>query len=178
MLKHLRTASLLGMSALMLLSQLPSRAQTLAMAHKISESRASQQPAYRPLGEVLADLRMHYRADILFEPRTVAGLKVDPGILDKGRSLEQNLEKILGPLGLKYKKINRTSYTVVADKDARSPKEVEAGSGKASSSATSSNTGESVSPMALEKTAIEDKTITGTVTGTDTNEPLPGVSVV
>ena len=178
MLKHLRTASLLGIFVLLLLSQLPSRAQTLAMAQKMSEPKASQQPTYRPLGEVLADLQTHYRADILFEPKTVVGLKVNPGILDKGRSLEQNLEKLLGPLGLKYKKINRTSYTVVADKDARSPKEVEAGSGKASSPETSSTTGESVSPRGSEKAAIEDKTITGTVTGTDTNEPLPGVSVV
>lgn len=103
MLKYLRTVPLLGLSIL-LLAQPGSQAQTLAMARKVTEPRAIQQSAYRPLGEVLADLRAHYRADILFEPKTVEGLRVDPGTVNKGRSLEQNLGSLLSPLGLKYKR--------------------------------------------------------------------------
>jgi TonB-linked SusC/RagA family outer membrane protein len=178
MLKHLRTASLLGMHTLLLLTSLPSRAQTLALAQKVSESKASSQTSYRPLGEVLAGLKAHYRADILFEPRTVDGMKVDPGRVDKGRSLEQNLEKLLRPFGLKYKKINRTSYTVIVDKEAKRPKDVEADPGKASSFESKSTGDRAISQTDLEKIVIEDRTITGTVKGSDTNEPLPGVSVV
>ena len=178
MLKHLRTASLLGMCTLLLLTPPPSRAQVLAMAQKVSEPKVTPQPDYRPLGEVLADLRTHYRADILFEPKTVDGLKVAPGSMNKGRSLEQNLDKLLGPLGLKYKKINRTSYTVVVDKAARNSKEVEAGSGKTSSLESGPGREGGAGERGLGTVVNADRTITGTVRGTDTNEPLPGVSVV
>ncbi len=112
MLKRLLNASLLGMFALQMLTGLPSSAQTLAMMQGTQESEKKQQPAYRLLTEVLTDLTAHYNADILYEPKALAGLKVKPGSVNTDRSLEHNLEKLLEPLGLQYKKINPTSYTI------------------------------------------------------------------
>ncbi len=181
MLKRLLNASLLGVFALQLLTGLPSSAQTLAMMQGTQESEKKQQPAYRLLTEVLTDLTAHYNADILYEPKALAGLKVKPGSVNTDRSLEHNLEKLLGPLGLQYKKINPTSYTIRAAQESKlrdlQPIGREGAQPADPEQKRSGFDGRGSLDSKIARPAA-DRTVTGTVTDSDSNEPLPGVSVV
>ena len=119
MIKHYLKASQWGLMALFLLLCLPSRAQLLAMIQQVKTDEPTKNTPRRQLREVLSELRNHYRADILFEPKTVEGISVNAAVINTNLSLEQNLENLLRPVGLKYKKINRTSYTVSVAKNVK-----------------------------------------------------------
>ena len=179
--KYLYRFSLLRLSFLLLLSQLPLQAQTLALAQQAKSLETTQKSAYRLLSEVLAELRIQYRADILFEPKTVEGIRVNPEILNERLSLEQNLASLLIPLGLNYKKINRTSYTVVVDKKAKANgyKSTKSESDQAMNWPNRLTTFQNTGNTTVPSTKINVETpIIGIVTAFDSNEPLPGVSVV
>ena len=179
--KYLYRFSPARLAFLFVLYQLPSQAQTLALAQQIKDPEKIQKPAYRSLSEVLSELRVHYKADILFEPRTVQGMRVNPEVLNIEQSLEKNLARLLPPLGLLYKKINRTSYTVLVDKNFRliDAKPIENKSDLILNREAGPNASESTSnavPSAGK--VVVERVITGTVTDSDSNEPLPGVSVL
>lgn len=105
--------------AILLLLEIPSHSQTLAMAQKDRTAELGGKSVSRPLGEVLAELRRQYAVDLLFEAKTVEGFMVNPGLVDRQMSLEQNLDRLLRTVGLKYKRINRTSYTISVNANAR-----------------------------------------------------------
>ncbi len=116
MLQKIRYA-LMALPSLVLLA-LPVDAQTLAMAGQQPRDQESAGTSYRPLTESLAVLQAHFKVDILFESSAVAGLTAEVQRVGAGETLEQSLDRLLSPLGLKYKKINRYSYTVMVDKKA------------------------------------------------------------
>jgi TonB-dependent starch-binding outer membrane protein SusC len=102
--------------SLLLLGQ-PVGAQ-LALAVQQPVGHGTARASYRPLAESLAVLRDHYKVDILFESKVVEGLVTSAIWNGSGQSIEQSLDQLLSPFGLKYKKINRHSYTVTVDKNA------------------------------------------------------------
>ena len=116
MIKRLLKASSWRLMVILLISGLPSHSQMFAMAKQTRPLEISKHEAIRSLNDVLNDLKNHYRADILFELKAVQGITISSRLVNTDLSLEQNLENVLRPVGLKYKKINRTSYTVFADK--------------------------------------------------------------
>ena len=181
MLKNLRTVSFVGIYVLLIFSQLPSRAQALAMLQGGAEDGKRQQSADRLLSEVLADLTARYGADILYEPKALEGLRVKPGSVNQDRSLEDNLQNLLTPFGLRYKKINPSSYTIRAERGTTGrglqPERVESPRAMSRDDKTPGYEG---TGNAEDKNArpAPDRTITGTVTDSESNEPLPGVSVV
>jgi len=77
------------------------------------------------LSEALTELKQKYRVDILFELKAVEGIVVQQKSIDLALSLEQNLDKLLLPLGLKYRKFNRTSYVVKENKKPKTTGSVE-----------------------------------------------------
>lgn len=110
-------ASVLRLLVILMLFGLPAgHAQMLASTQqKQAVSSNYSQTTGRQLSEVLAELKQKYQVDILFELKTVEGIAVPHKLIDLTLSLEQNLNKILHPLGLKYKKFNRTSYVIKND---------------------------------------------------------------
>ena len=170
--------------ALLLLLELPSHSQTLALAQKSRPTESRTKQSNRLLSEVLNELRQQYGVDLLFQPKTVDGIMVDPAMLNKQGSLEQNLDRLLRTVGLKYKKINRTSYTIVDDtRGKESPSEQSQVEKSLDVSNGSSRLVNDLSAVGLERISAPETRlpavidITGKVTGEE-GIALPGVSVV
>ncbi len=165
--------------AMLLLTEVPSHAQTLAMAQADRTKDANQKTITRPLAEVLAELRTQYNVDLLFESQTVSGVRVDPRIVKKHRSLDQNLTNVLRTVGLKYKKINRTSYTIVKDKNEKPKTKSETQPRLLQQVIDVGTTARPEFSLptveAIQRPA--NIIVTGTVTGED-GEALPGVSIL
>lgn len=186
MIKRLLKASSWRLMVILLISGLPSHSQMFAMAKQTKPSEKSKYEAMRLLNDVLNELKNHYRADILFELKTVQGITISSRLVNTDLSLEQNLENVLRPVGLKYKKINRTSYTVFADKSIKvgvlsnerfqennleSPSSIESTEKSLVANNNTSNIGNKT------EYSIIEKSVKGKVTDASSGEGLPGVSV-
>jgi TonB-dependent starch-binding outer membrane protein SusC len=186
MIKRLLKASSWRLMVILLISGLPSHSQMFAMATQTRPSEKSKYEAIRLLNDVLNELKNHYRADILFELKTVQGITISSRLVNTDLSLEQNLENVLRPVGLKYKKINRTSYTVFADKSIKV--------GALSNERFQENNVESTTPIeSTEKSLVAninmsnignkteysniEKNVKGKVTDALSGDGLPGVSI-
>ncbi len=155
-------------------------AQQTAVLRPVAEST----PAARPssalrLKEVLKTLKEHYKVDIAFGDRLVEPHTVAAGILDFDLTLEKNLENVLRPVGLRFKKLKRGTYAVLGRSNQRTEvRPVEAPPSEAPASgqlAALNGIGRSVPDQTLSpEVAI---TLTGKVTDAETNEPLPGVNI-
>ena len=182
---YLRTASKLGLLAILLGLGWPAQSQTLARAQQTRTLEPAKITANRLLSDVLSDLKSYYHADILFEPKTVQGISVNSQVVNTDLSLEQNLENLLRPAGLKYKKINRTSYTISIDRSNKSGHSADArfSVGNASESEAlaplipQSQPAATAEPQATRTVQpAADMTVAGTVTD-EKGETLPGVSI-
>jgi TonB-dependent starch-binding outer membrane protein SusC len=108
--------------ALLLALQPVSYAQQLAMGeHMHRVERTSTTEPNRKLKDVLNDLRSRYQVDILFADQMVEDHSVPADAINPDAKLEKNLEAILKPLGLRYKKAKDGTYLITrkeADKKA------------------------------------------------------------
>lgn len=104
-----------GILLFLLLSWIPSQSQILAMVQQAKHEENTKNEAKKSLILVLADLEGVYRANIFFELNSVEHIYVNPKVISTAQSLEENLENILKPVGLMYKKNNKTSYTITTD---------------------------------------------------------------
>ncbi|GAB2796533.1 TonB-dependent receptor [Rhabdobacter roseus] len=188
MFKPLHKAPLLGfMLLLLLLGKQPGYAQTIVMARALpQEQPVTSKPAALQLKDVLNQLKTQYQVDILFELKTVEGLTVPSTTVSKNLNLERNLEKVLTPFGLRYKKVNSSSYMVLGEKKAKKTAEADLSPGRSTSKTDRSPTGYleqseigEVSPPGSTSisTRTADRTLRGKVTD-ETGAGLPGVSVV
>ncbi|MBD2753552.1 SusC/RagA family TonB-linked outer membrane protein [Spirosoma validum] len=135
----------------------------------------------RQLKDVLNELKQRYDVEILFELRAVDGIAVPTEGITSRSTLEGNLQTVLSPLGLRYKKINANSYLIVNEKRSKKvssvdipllePKLLEQAGAKTS---LVERVAEVDKPTVVE---AAERTITGTVKS-ETDEALPGVSVV
>jgi hypothetical protein len=180
---HLRRSINVGIAlALALFGLRPGWSQAVILASNMQQT--SSQPtnrSTRELKDVLNRLTSQYGVNILFELRAVEGMSVPADIVNSKATLEKNLHNVLSPLGLRYKKVNANSYLIVLG---RKPAKIAAVEAPAPDLSLPVNRdvgpGEQIAqadkaPVAMAK-AI-DRTITGTVKS-ETNEALPGVSVV
>ncbi len=181
----LRTAYKLGLTAILLGLGWPAQSQLLASVQQTKTPGLSQTTANRLLSDVLSDLISYYHAEILFEPKTIQGISVNGQLVDTGLSLEQNLENVLRPAGLKYKKINRTSYTISINKgnkkgrsaDVRFPVGIASETEMTALVLTSQLTSK-VEPFTTRITQTPaDITVAGVISD-EKGETLPGVSIV
>jgi len=74
------------------------------------------------LADALKLVKDHYKVDILFEDKTVEGLTVPAGLVNFGRTAEENINALVKPFGLNYKKVRGRSYLILANKDRQQPK--------------------------------------------------------
>jgi TonB-dependent SusC/RagA subfamily outer membrane receptor len=168
--------------ALLLVGLRPGWSQTVILASNARQN--SPQPIstnVRQLKDVLNELNNRYGVNILFELRAVEGLSVPVESVSTRATLEQNLESVLAPLGLRFKKVNTNSYLIVGSKKPRKVAETES---RLPGQELSSQLPRSI--MLADRTTSElkaptievaDRSITGIVRS-ETDEPLPGVSVV
>ena len=104
-----------GILLFLLLTWQPSHSQIFAMVQQTKQTETPKNDSKKALGSILVDLEGIYRANIFFELNTVENIYVNPKVISTGLSLEENLQNILKPLGLTYKKNNKTSYSITID---------------------------------------------------------------
>ena len=68
------------------------------------------------LKDALSNLKSHYKIDILFEDKVVSGLLVQSNLLNFDSKIEKNLENILTPFGLRFKKVKDGAFLVMNEK--------------------------------------------------------------
>lgn len=141
----------------------------------------AESTSIRPLVEVLQTLKDHYQAEILFEFKTVDGISVNSTLVDMRRSLEKNLNDLLLPVGLVYKKINHTSYTIraVPEKGRRATSAAKSEFPNSPGQETASNTPSTLNDLSptSDRNRASQETITGKVRD-ENSQPLPGVNIL
>src|SRR5688500_13251136 len=92
-------------------------AQTQVYAHAKSVSYAvAEQP--RPLVEVLKDVQNHFKVSFVYESKTVEGKQVIAPV-NYNDKVERVLTTVLGSAGLRYKKINKQTYSILPKQESR-----------------------------------------------------------
>ena len=180
---YLQRSLKIGFSVALLLFELQvGWTQPVMLASNVQPNRVQHTTGtVRQLKDVLNELNTQYGVNILFELRTVDGLSVATETVNAKGTLEKKLDRVLGPLGLHYKKINGNSYLIIGEKKPHSsadaansilqPRLVDL-------SATKDNLAEKMPDVVRPATpVVADRVVTGTVKS-ETDELLPGVSVV
>ena len=170
----------LSVVLLLLLTNYPGWAQVVASNRGINalpkQSGATQTLSLR---EVLNEFKTRYGVDILFEDRLVAGQMVSATAIEAAVPLEKNLNNVLRPQGLRYKKIKTNVYAILSERKARKLTQTDApetlplvpGSGATIAPILS------VQPLTASTTLPADVNISGRVLD-EQGSGLPGVSVV
>jgi TonB-dependent starch-binding outer membrane protein SusC len=156
----------------------PSFAQLFAKVRQSNTQETPSQPAPKRLRDVLKELKAHYRVDILFFDRNVEGLTVAGSQVDYDRKIEQNLDSILKPLGLRYKKVKNGGYIVVAPEKSRKEESqnLTVPNNLADQSSTEGNPS-SQPELSASTASLPDHQVKGVVTDSQ-GQVLPGVSIV
>ncbi|GAA4420675.1 TonB-dependent receptor [Nibrella viscosa] len=137
------------------------------------------------LRDALNALKDKYKVEIAYELKTVDGLTVSSALLSREGRLERQLETMLKPLGLRHKKINESSYIILAgNRRNRETVQVELTEQtllvRNESAFTGGNAEKDLQQKGLNlalETNHADRKITGTVKD-EQGQGLPGVSVV
>jgi TonB-dependent starch-binding outer membrane protein SusC len=166
----------------LLLGNFPSPAQSQVFARNqrtISSDNTAPRKAKKQLTAVLQELKAHYKVDILYFDKVVENMEVATDQVNTSQKLESNLDAILRPNGLRYKKTKSGAYVVVSKEEARSAPRETPGPGTANDQA-------SILPSRAETFAgspqpPKPEAVVRAVTGSVSDENgmgLPGVSVV
>ena len=169
-------------------SRQPANGQTASLTGQLSNGRQTDtNVGVRRLEEVLNELKLRYQADILFEDKTVAGLTVPTDILAGSTTLPASLDRLSKLLGLRYKQVKPGTWVILANKERKSAW-VGGGDAPGESTASGSTTIPPTGDQAEARTSVKtpvtqperipDISVRGKVTDNETNEGLPGVSVV
>ncbi len=68
--------------------------------------------AKRSLHEVLSEIQTHFKVSFVYESTVVDGKEVI-GKVSYSNNLEKTLSAVLAPIGLRYRKINKSTYSIV-----------------------------------------------------------------
>ncbi|HEX6225503.1 MAG TPA: SusC/RagA family TonB-linked outer membrane protein [Chryseolinea sp.] len=136
------------------------------------QSRAVEDQ-YKPLLEVLNEIKEHYQVSFLYEPATLEDRKVATPFQYRNK-VESTLSRILEPEGLTFKKINQRTYTILPleAKKSDASKEVFASTVPIGVASISAPEEEIIKPQ-----VPVDVTVNGTITD-EADNPLPGVNVL
>lgn len=88
--------------------------QSMASAQPITSPQKVQSTSSKSLKAVLQQLKEQYKVDILYFDRVVSSFKVADNVVQSNVSIEQNLNNVLKPLGLNYKKTKNGGYIILA----------------------------------------------------------------
>lgn len=161
----------------------PGWSQSVVLANNVQRKQLTTPHTQgRQLKDVLQDLKARYGAEILFELRTVDGVSVPGEKLDSKATLEKNLDNLLRPLGLRYKKVNSNSYLILTGSNRRKVASLETlvpeslPAQEAPSADNAAKLLNSIGSVSL-KTELTANPVTGTVKS-ENGETLPGINVV
>nr|WP_295934025.1 SusC/RagA family TonB-linked outer membrane protein [uncultured Dyadobacter sp.] len=160
----------------------PLKAQLIAQNRAKSSPTPITSPASRlTLRDALMQVKKQFKVDILFEEKLLEGVFVVPSQIQSGQSIENKLNNILAPAGLRYKKVSKQTYLILTNAEDNktgvqqpdeSPTDLPPAMQQPTTAAVQTNAPD---PGPIGKAA--DKTISGVVKGDD-GGVLPGVSVL
>ncbi|WP_246168822.1 SusC/RagA family TonB-linked outer membrane protein [Rudanella paleaurantiibacter] len=181
---QLRRSIQLGLPlSVLLMAAQPALSQGVLLASNMQRSTTQDHTNNaRQLKDVLTEFNSRYKVNILFERGAVEGMVVAPTAIRPKAGVEENLDNVLSPLGLRYKKVNENSYLIVGSRKARKVAEAtpfvpDTDLQLQASRQATPGTRPMETAVRLPKVEQADRTITGTVKS-ESNEALPGVSVV
>ncbi|HEU5291913.1 MAG TPA: SusC/RagA family TonB-linked outer membrane protein, partial [Cyclobacteriaceae bacterium] len=156
---------------------------SLANAQEELYSNAKQTNTYsrqtkRSLKDVLPEIQAHFKISFVYESGVIDGKEVT-GEVPYSRSIDKTLNTVLKPVGLKYRKVNKSTYSILSSSISSTITDTSiAGSNLITSSVDGPvidvYSNESLSSLSFQEV---DKVVTGRVTD-DTDTPLPGVNVL
>ncbi|GAB3959726.1 TonB-dependent receptor [Spirosoma harenae] len=153
--------------------------QTFASAQVVQ--RQANRTVQTQLKNVLLDLQRHYRVEIVFEDRIMAGKNVSSDLLNLNASLEKNLNHLLKNTGLRVRKIRKDTYVITEIPREKSDVSNRKADVSEATPAPATSSELTVLPVAeastTRQTDVADISISGTVID-ETGGGLPGVSVV
>ncbi|MBP6387371.1 MAG: carboxypeptidase-like regulatory domain-containing protein, partial [Pseudarcicella sp.] len=168
-----------GMLIACWLSPQPINAQAIAFAQNtIRTEKTTTSVKTVQLKEAILSLKAQYNVDILFEEKNIKNLSVPTNSLNNTKNIEDALETLLKPNGLKFKKMNKNTYLVLGKKQSLGLQE---NSKNTEGTTIPSNTSQDiaikeVSVSSPSITKVADRTVSGKVVD-ENNNPLPGTSV-
>lgn len=158
---------------------------TLSYGQDQLYAAAKSKPGYsahqgnRPLHDVLSEIQDHFKISFIYESQLIEGKEVDGKISYSG-NLPRTLNAVLVPVGLKYRKINKSTYSILSNTAAVSEasKKLSAGTDALTSSANNAIVAvNSPALFSLQMDRSVDITISGRVLDSDGN-PIPGANVL
>jgi len=173
---------MLMLIAIWLLAQAPLLAQKVALNHSypLTTDYYSQDEKQQSLKVVLKEYEKLYGVRFNYAAKIVNDKYVEPKKTDSA-TLDESLKVLLTPLGLKYEKLSDELVFITEDEQNKVKKlERQKVNENRHYSAPAQQAPQRLFATALSQfgPVILDKTITGQVTDSDTNEPIPGVNVL
>jgi TonB-linked SusC/RagA family outer membrane protein len=159
-------------------------AQPYAMATPAASSAQGQpRETAKSLKQTLAELEERFKVHIIYNVKAIEN-KQAPQRFAPGRGIEKSLKDLLGPHKLQYEKLKDGVYVIVMPKsDKQALRQIESETGLTAEATSNSLT----SPVRNIDLGLSDRpagtvaaeiAVSGRVTATEDNSPLPGVSVV
>jgi TonB-dependent starch-binding outer membrane protein SusC len=168
----LKFAMVGGMMTALSYAPYPSAAQLFASAQAKSKVEKTEVASEKmKLRDAILALKSQYNVDILFEEKVLAGINVSAENVRSNKGIENTLESILAPNGLKFKKVRKNTYLIVGKKSEFSA----LGNGEESSKTLPLNS-IPVQNVKENTQVAADQTIKGRITD-EKGEGLPGATV-
>lgn len=130
----------------------------------------------RALRDVLKDIQAHFKISFVYESMLVEGKAISGNIVYKS-NVEKTLNAVLTPIGLKFRKINKSTYSILS----ASPTAVKASAVSVTddfdTSALSSSLLATTDIASYSLAVAPDIQVSGTVTDEQSN-PIPGANIL
>ncbi|GHB77687.1 SusC/RagA family TonB-linked outer membrane protein [Persicitalea jodogahamensis] len=161
----------------------PMQAQLLAKATNLNRAQGSTQTRMIKLKDALAELKKIHKVDILFFGKNIEHYEVPARQYRPSQSVEHDLEQLLEPMNLNFKKSGKGGYVITEKRveQKSSPDRKETSGAEPSQQADQSELpANSIQLLARREVSAEvaEISVSGKITASDNNEPLPGVSVL
>lgn len=139
--------------------------------------RKQSKPYQKTLKKVLEELKSRYQINFAFKDKVVAG-KVVRKAPDFDQNVDEMLSELLRPLGLKHELLQKKYYVIYPES---AKPDIPSLLPDTVGLATEPDAIDPVKEASVEtsvKTVAVQQNVTGTVTGEDDGQPVPGVNVV
>ncbi|TDB67951.1 SusC/RagA family TonB-linked outer membrane protein [Arundinibacter roseus] len=160
-------------------------AQVWARAQQVQQQvKADKQGKFRKLKDVLFELKKKHQVDILYFGKNIEEYQVPAEHYDPSQTLEQNLNRLLSPLNLTFKKSGKGGYIISSKTASRSTSSTSESKTTLPGTEKNEVINQSESVIAERTVAastiknVAELNISGKVVDQENNAPLPGVSIL
>jgi TonB-dependent starch-binding outer membrane protein SusC len=130
----------------------------------------------RALRDVLKELQAHFKISFVYESALIEG-KAISGTISYKSNIEKTLNSVLTPIGLKYRKINKSTYSILSAGHTALMASADTDSADLNANAISSLTSESSDASAYSAPVVPDILVNGRVTDNQSNA-IPGANIL